>query len=795
MPLALVRGDQLDQDAMTVEQAYVGDVTALARLERALSRADGDRRDRRGRQGGPIKLGGVRYDMQTGARSELIPITVPDASQLADAAKKIHAKLDEDWRGLATVRRDQQAGLDVVVPIRALADWVQVRQRLGGIPAIKTRGGAHARSRPRRAASRLLRLAEQLQKTAVSGRAAAREGCRQVAAAGAVSNRWRFWLGVAAGFLLLLWLLNDILLPFVVGAAVAYFFDPVVMRLQRAGLSRTWATAVVTIIAVLIAAGAAMAVVPPLFGQVQALIGKAPEYVVKAAQRVQPMIEPVREKMGLPPLSLQELQADATQTGRAGARRAWAASPASVAQRGVAIINLLGLLFLTPVVTFYLLRDWPKVMAAINGALPLDHADTIRALAHESNAAVAGYLRGQALVCLCLGTLYGVGLSLVGLQFGFVIGLIAGLISFIPFVGTLVGATLSIGMALAQFPPDWFGVAKVAAVFLVGHLLEGNCAVAQAGRRPGRPASGLDHVRAAGRRLAVRLRRRADRGAGRGGDRRGGAPSAGPLPRKQLLSRRRVRLTMVKQLTLDLALPPPTFAREDFVSSDGNREALAWIDRWPDWPAPALALSGPPGSGKTHLARIWAARAQAAVLDARRPRGQERPDLTALSRGACRDPGRPCRPRARTRAVPSLQSDARAARPSAAGRRAAAGALAHRAARSRLATARRAGGRRGAARRRAAGLDHPETARRPAIACRPRRRAVSRLAHGALGRGGPPGRRRARPARAQPNGARSTGDWRPTCWRNSREERHETIARAGFAGAVRRRRHRRSSRA
>ena len=294
-----------------------------------------------------------------------------------------------------------------------------------------------------------------------------------MAPAGAVANRWRFWLGVAAGLLLLLWLLNDILLPFVVGAVVAYFFDPLVMRLQRAGLSRTWATAVVTVIAALIAVGVVMAILPPLFGQVQEMIGKAPQYAVSVAQRVQPMVEPVREKMGLPPLSLQELQADATK--RAGEALALVGSLAGkLAQRGVAIINLLGLLFLTPVVTFYLLRDWPKVLAAINGALPLDHADTIRTLARESNAAVAGYVRGQALVCVCLGTIYGVGLSLVGLQFGFVIGLIAGLISFIPFVGTLVGATLSIGMALAQFPPDWISVIKVAAVFLLGHLLEGN---------------------------------------------------------------------------------------------------------------------------------------------------------------------------------------------------------------------------------------------------------------------------------------------------------------------------------
>jgi predicted PurR-regulated permease PerM len=289
----------------------------------------------------------------------------------------------------------------------------------------------------------------------------------------APAYRWRFWIGAAIVFLLLLWLLNDILLPFVVGAVVAYFFDPVVVRLHRLGLSRTWATATVTVLAALVTVGAATAVLPPLFGQIQALIVKAPEYTVTAAERLQPMIEPIRSKLGFEPLSLSELKDQAAQWA-GQALSVVGAIAGRVAQRGVAIINLLALLFLTPVVTFYLLRDWPKVLAGINSALPLDHADNIRAVAREANAAVAGYVRGQALVCLCLGSIYGIGLSVVGLQFGFVIGLIAGVISFIPFVGTLVGATLSIGMALAQFPPDWLSVLKVAIVFLIGHLLEGN---------------------------------------------------------------------------------------------------------------------------------------------------------------------------------------------------------------------------------------------------------------------------------------------------------------------------------
>lgn len=285
--------------------------------------------------------------------------------------------------------------------------------------------------------------------------------------------RWRFWAAMAAIFLVLLWLLNDILLPFVVGMVVAYFLDPVVVRLQRLGMSRTWATTSVTILAVLVTVGVAMAIVPPLFSQLQSLILSFPDYTVKLAARITPLIDPIRERLDLPPLSLHELQAELTQ--RAGQVLAVAGTIAGkLAQGGLAFFNLLALLFLTPVVTFYLLRDWERLVDAIDGALPRDHADTIRKLAHESNAAIAGYVRGQALVCISLGSIYAIGLSLVGLKFGLIIGLIAGAISFIPFVGTFVGAVMALGMALVQFPPDWIGVVKVAVVFLVGQMLEGN---------------------------------------------------------------------------------------------------------------------------------------------------------------------------------------------------------------------------------------------------------------------------------------------------------------------------------
>lgn len=139
VPVTVVRGDQLDQSAVSVEEAFVGDVSALARLNERyraptiiVAIVEGDK------GAGPLTVSGLRYDTQTGARSEIAKVTVADAGQLGDAAKKMHAKLDEDWRGIAVVRRDSQAALDVVVPIRALNDWVQVRQRLGAVPAVKS---------------------------------------------------------------------------------------------------------------------------------------------------------------------------------------------------------------------------------------------------------------------------------------------------------------------------------------------------------------------------------------------------------------------------------------------------------------------------------------------------------------------------------------------------------------------------------------------------------------------------------------------------------------------------------
>lgn len=146
----------------------------------------------------------------------------------------------------------------------------------------------------------------------------------------------------------------------------------------------------------------------------------------------------------------------------------------SVWSGGQALLDIAGLFVVTPVVAFYLLYDWDRMVAKVNSWLPRDNATIIRELVGQINEALAGFVRGQGLVCLLLGGFYAIGLSLAGLNFGLLIGLLAGLLSFIPYVGSITGFLLSIGVALVQFWPDYFNIILIAVIFAVGQFLEGN---------------------------------------------------------------------------------------------------------------------------------------------------------------------------------------------------------------------------------------------------------------------------------------------------------------------------------
>jgi predicted PurR-regulated permease PerM len=146
----------------------------------------------------------------------------------------------------------------------------------------------------------------------------------------------------------------------------------------------------------------------------------------------------------------------------------------SILTGGLALVNLLSLLVVTPIVAFYLLTDWDRMVARVDSWLPRQHVETLRGLAREMDDAMAGFIRGQAVVCLLLGLFYAIGLSLAGLNFGLLIGLGAGVLSFIPYVGSLTGFLLSIGVAIVQFWPNWAHILAVAAIFALGQFIEGN---------------------------------------------------------------------------------------------------------------------------------------------------------------------------------------------------------------------------------------------------------------------------------------------------------------------------------
>ena len=283
-------------------------------------------------------------------------------------------------------------------------------------------------------------------------------------------QRLRFWLIGLALALALLYVLRGMLLPFVAGMAVAYFLDPLADRLERAGLSRLAATSVITASFFLVVVVALVILVPVIEDQVLAFAHKVPGYVDTLNERLQPLL--VEAKKRLSPRDIEKLRSSVGEY--AGTFASWGLGALrSVLSGSLAVFNVLSLVFITPVVTFYLLRDWDKMVARVDSWLPRDHADTIRTQMKEINRTLSGFIRGQATVCLCLGLIYGIGLSVVGLDLGLVIGLGAGVLSFIPYLGSIAGFVTGMGLALAQ-GADWHLPVFVAVVFAIGQVAEGN---------------------------------------------------------------------------------------------------------------------------------------------------------------------------------------------------------------------------------------------------------------------------------------------------------------------------------
>jgi predicted PurR-regulated permease PerM len=279
-----------------------------------------------------------------------------------------------------------------------------------------------------------------------------------------------FWTAAFLVFVGLLWLLHHILLPFVAGAAIAYLLDPLANRLTRHGLRRLFAALIILGVFVLAFVGVFLLIAPVLAGQLESFIDHVPGYVHRLRSLAADPSHPW----------LKTVLGDATEGDRSvggllnkSVGYLTDAIP-SLLTKGEAILSLLSLLVITPVVAFYLLLDWDRVVSTFDDLIPRRQRDTVRGLLREINKALSGYLHGQLLVCAILGAYYAIGLTLAGLSFGVLIGAVSGLLTFIPYVGSLTALVVATGVALAQFLPDWTRILIVVGVVLVGQFLEGN---------------------------------------------------------------------------------------------------------------------------------------------------------------------------------------------------------------------------------------------------------------------------------------------------------------------------------
>ena len=281
-----------------------------------------------------------------------------------------------------------------------------------------------------------------------------------------VRDQLKYWGIAAAVFFVLLWLLSDVVLPFVLGAAIAYLLDPIADWLQRRGLSRIVSTVIITVFALFTFVFLLLLVIPTLVEQAVELLKFMPELVRNVQTWLTTRFPDLLDSQSQLRQSLQDFAATLQARG--------AEFVETVLSSALSLVNVVVLIVIVPVVTFYLLLDWDNMVARIDALLPRDHDPTIRHLASEIDRTLSSFVRGQGTVCLILGVYYAAALALVGLQFGLVVGFIAGALTFIPYVGALVGGVLAIGLALFQFWGDWWWIVAVAAIFQLGQFVEGN---------------------------------------------------------------------------------------------------------------------------------------------------------------------------------------------------------------------------------------------------------------------------------------------------------------------------------
>ena len=280
-----------------------------------------------------------------------------------------------------------------------------------------------------------------------------------------------FWLAVLALLVLGMWLVGDVMPPFIAGMALAYFLDPLADKLEDWGLPRLAATSVILAMAVILFLGVFIILAPLLAHQFSQFMDNLPGYIATLTKLFNDSAPQWAKDIIAKASSGESANGAAIAAKTAG----WlGAVLKSVWSGSKALFNILSLMVITPIVLFYMLNDWDRMVAVVDSWLPRHHAETIRGIARDIDSAMAGFIRGQGTVCLTLGIFYAITLVGAGLHFGLLIGLTAGFLSFIPYVGSTIGLLLSVGMALVQFWPEWTHVLIVAGIFAVGQFMEGN---------------------------------------------------------------------------------------------------------------------------------------------------------------------------------------------------------------------------------------------------------------------------------------------------------------------------------
>ncbi len=283
-------------------------------------------------------------------------------------------------------------------------------------------------------------------------------------------KQWPFWVLLGLFALFFLVLVRQVALPFVVGLALAYFLDPPVDRLQARGLGRTFAALIVAFIFLLVILAMLALVGPLLVNQVIDLLNNLPSLLAAGRDQLLNFLEQIGERY--------EIDAKAKMKAYLGtfsqeALDAVISLVLNLIQSGVALVNIVSLFLITPLVAYFCLIRWDEIVARVDSLLPRQEQSAIRAVARDMDRALAGFVRGQALVCLIMATYYAAALSLTGLQYGAAVGLMAGILTFIPYIGALSGALLTVTLAFIQFPDFWTATIPIG-LFLLGQTVEGN---------------------------------------------------------------------------------------------------------------------------------------------------------------------------------------------------------------------------------------------------------------------------------------------------------------------------------